>query len=330
MKIAFFSAKPYEILFFNQANIAFGFDIEYFQESLNEKSAILAKNAQIACCFVSDTLDLATLTQLSHQGIQLIALRSAGYNHVDLVACKQLGLTVVRVPNYSPFAIAEFAVGLILSLNRHIHDANRRLHQHNFSLEGLLGFDLHGKTVGIIGTGHIGTAFAHMMKGFGCQLLATDPIPNEDCKKIGVRYVDLSELLQQSDIISLHCPLNGDTHHLLNAKTLAKIKKGAMIINTGRGALIDTQALFPLLENQMIGALGLDVYEYEGPLFFQDLSNQTIEDEIFLKLQQYSQVLITPHQAFFTKEAVSKIAEVTLKNIHAFKTGSKHYFSVSA
>lgn len=330
MKITFFSAKPYEILYFNQANLTFHFEIQYIQDRLTQETALLAQDSQVVCCFVCDTLDPSTLKQLAKLGVKLIALRSAGYNHIDLNACKQLGLTVVRVPIYSPYAIAEFAVGLILSLNRHIHESHIRSHQHNFSLEGLMGFDLHGKTIGIIGTGYIGSVFANIMKGFGCKLLATDPMPNDACKQIGVQYVGLSKLLEQSDIISLHCPLNSETHHLLNANSLKQIKKGVMIINTGRGALIDTKALFPFLDDQTIAYLGLDVYEHEEALFFQDLSKQNIQDETFLKLQQYPNVLITPHQAFFTKEAIKKISEVTLKNIDEFQKGSKNYFSVSA
>jgi D-lactate dehydrogenase len=258
------------------------------------------------------------IAQLSAQGTQLIATRSAGFNHIDLVAAQKAGITIVRVPAYS---VAEHAVGLILTLNRKIHRAYNRVRDDNFSLEGLLGFDLHGSTVGIVGTGKIGQCFANIMKGFGSHLLAYDVYQNPDCLALGVEYVDFLELLSRSDIISLHCPLTPETHHIINEKSLQHLKSGAMVINTSRGGLIDTEAAIAAIKIGQIGYLGIDVYEMEETLFFQDLSDTVIQDDVFQLLQSFSNVVITAHQAFFTRNALEKIAATTLTNITQFETG---------
>lgn len=318
MKVAVFSINKFEKSFLESANQKYHLDLTYFDTKLSSKTAVLTAGYPAISCFVTDRLNADTLKIIANNGTNLIALRSAGFNHIDINAAKNLGVTVVRVPAYSPYAVAEFAVGLILTLNRKIHRAIAHVREHDFSLEGLLGFDLHGKTVGIIGTGKIGTIFASIMHGFGCNLIAFDPITNEECKRLGVKYVTLSELYQQSDIISLHCPLTPDTRHIINEKTLAKVKPGIMLINTGRGALIDTKAAIQALKKGTIGYLGLDVYEEEENLFFQNLSDVIIQDDVFARLQTFPNVIITGHQAFFTREAVSNIAETTLNSIHTF------------
>jgi D-lactate dehydrogenase len=251
----------------------------------------------------------------------LIALRSAGFNHVDLVAAEELGMTVVRVPAYSPYAVAEHAVGLILSLNRKIHRSYNRVREGNFALDGLLGFDLYGTTIGIIGTGRIGIVFAQIMKGFGCRLLAYDPYPNQECRDLGVEYVDLPTLYAQSDIISLHCPLTPDTYHIIDEKALAQVRPGVMLINTSRGALVDTAAVIEAMKTGQVGYLGLDVYEEEEDLFFEDLSGEVIHDDLFARLLTLPNVLVTGHQAFFTRNALQRIASTTIDNITAFEQG---------
>lgn len=328
MKVAVFSTKTFEKPFLTAANQHHQHDLTFFDCTLNEKTAILAAGYPVISCFVTDDISSSALTILAKNGTRLIALRSAGFNNVDLSAAKKLGLTVARVPAYSPYAVAEFAVGLILTLNRKIHRAYNLVREHNFLLTNLLGFDLHDKTVGIIGTGKIGTVFAKIMNGFGCKLLAYDPYPNKVCEQLGVKYVELSTFYQQSDIISLHCPLNNDTHYIINEKAIAKMKKGVMIINTGRGALIDTKAVIQGLKNSLIGYLGIDVYEEEENLFFQDLTDTIIQDDIFARLQTFPNVIITGHQAFFTQEALANIAEITLKNISAFERGTSDIFKI--
>jgi D-lactate dehydrogenase len=250
-------------------------------------------------------------------------LRSAGFNHVDLIAARDLGLTVVRVPAYSPYAVAEHTAALILSLNRKIHRAYARVREGNFALEGLLGFDLNGRTAGIIGTGKIGTVMARIMSGFGCRLLAHDPFPNEACKELGVEYAALSDLYAASRIITLHCPLTPETHHLIDDNALKQMQNGVMLINTGRGALIDTQAVIAALKSGKIGSLGLDVYEEEADLFFEDLSGRVIQDDVFARLLTFPNVLITGHQGFFTQEAMARIAETTLGNLSDFEQGQE-------
>ncbi|MFZ4076592.1 MAG: 2-hydroxyacid dehydrogenase, partial [Legionellaceae bacterium] len=274
------------------------------------------------CCFVTDCLNQEVLHTLAGYGIRLIALRSAGFDHVDLTAAKLAGITVVRVPKYSPEAVAEFAVTLMLVLNRKILSTYMQGLENNFSLDGLVGFNLYQKTVGIIGTGNIGTAFAKIMHGFGCRLLAVDPEPNDFCRSLGVEYVSLDEALKASDIISLHCPLNDQTLHLIDEKACAKMKKNAMLINTGRGALCDTQALIQALESNHLGYAGLDVYEKEKGLFFKDHQGEPLHDALFLKLRSLPNVLITPHQAFLTQEAVENIVKTTIDNLTAFERGA--------
>lgn len=319
MKIACFSLHHFEKPFLETANQTHHHALEYFSVHLSEKTAALAKNFPAISCFVTDQLNAEVLNIIAKNGTKLIAFRCAGFNQVDLVTAKKLGLTVVRVPNYSPYAVAEFAVGLILALNRKIPQACARVREHNFSLDGLLGFDLHGRTVGIIGTGKIGTIFGKIMQGFGCKILANDTIPNEVCQSMGVKYVSINDLYQQADIISLHCPLTPDTHHLINEAALSQMKPGGMLINTGRGALIDSKAIIQALKQKTIGYLGMDVYEEEENLFFQDLSDVIIQDDIFARLQTFPNVIITGHQAFFTQEALTNIAETTLANISLFE-----------
>jgi D-lactate dehydrogenase len=261
--------------------------------------------------------------RLVSEGVRLLALRSAGFNHVDLPAAKTLGLTVARVPEYSPRAVAEHTAAIVLSLNRKIHRAYARVREGNFALEGLLGFDLHGRTVGVIGTGRIGIAFIRIMRGFGCTVVAHDPYPNPEAEALGARYVTLPELLSASDIVSLHCPLTPDTRHLIDAKAVDAMKDGVMLVNTSRGAVIDTRAVIRGLKSGKIGNLGLDVYEEEEGLFFENLSDQVIKDDVFARLLTFPNVLITGHQAFFTVEALTAIAEITIGNITEFeKTGA--------
>lgn len=321
MKVAVFSTKPYDQKFLEAANSGHGHDLVFFESRLTPKTSALATGFPAVCVFVNDQLNAIVLTELSRDGTRLIALRSAGFNNLDLVTADELKLTVLRVPAYSPYAVAEHAVALILALNRKTHRSFNRIREGNFSLEGLLGFDLHGTTVGIIGTGRIGTVFARIMRGFGCHLLAFDLYQNPECEEMGVEYVSLSELYAYSDIISLHCPLTPETHHLIGTDALAQIKPGSMLINTSRGALIDTAAIINALKSDQIGYLGLDVYEEEADLFFEDLSDKVIQDDVFARLLTFPNVLITGHQAFFTRNALERIAETTLANITAFERG---------
>jgi D-lactate dehydrogenase len=319
MKIAFYSAKPYEESFFNQFNINHFF--MFFSEALNSHSIHKSAGCSAVCCFVTDCLKEEVIHQLAANNIRLIALRSAGFDHVDLEAAKKYSIPVVRVPNYSAESIAEFAVALILLLSRKILKAYVNGLKNDFSLDNLIGFNLHGKTVGIIGTGHIGTAFAKIMHGFGCKLLAIDPKPNEICRDLNVKYVSLEELLRNSDIISLHCLLNNETKYMMNKQTFDLMKDGAMLINTGRGGLCHTLDLIAALENGKLGYAGLDVYEKERGLFFIDHHGKKLEDKEFVKLKSLPNVIITPHQAYLTEEAMTNIAQITIKNIDAFQSG---------
>ena len=320
MKVAVFSTQTHDQCTFEAVNESVKHELSFFKEHLHLNTAPLAAGFSAICCFVNDELTAPVLEVLATGGTKLIALRTAGYNHVDLIAAKRLGLTVVRVPAYSPYAVAEHAVGLILSLNRHIHRAYCRVREANFSLHGLLGFDLHGCTVGVIGMGKIGQAFARIMMGFGCHVLAYDPQVNVPLENVS--YVTLDELYQQSKIISLHCPLTKATLHLINKKNLAKMPKGVMLINTSRGAVIETQAAIDALKTGQLGYLGLDVYEEEEHLFFEDLSETIISDDCFARLQTFPNVLITGHQGFFTREALHNIAETTLNNIRQYAQGT--------
>ncbi len=322
MKVAFFSAKSYDRQSFEAANANYHHELTFFDAQLNSNTAIMAAGFPAVCMFVNDNADAATLDILAAHGTRLLALRSAGFNTVDLKRAAELGIKVVRVPAYSPYSVAEHTVALILMLNRKLYRAYNRVRDDNFSLEGLVGFDLHGCTVGIIGTGKIGMVFAQIMQGFGCCLLGYDAYPNDQFEALGnARYVQLPELLADSDIISLHCPLLPETYHLINANAIAQMKPGVMLINTSRGGLIDTPAVIEGIKSGKIGYLGIDVYEQEDELFFQDLSDTVIQDDTFQLLQSFPNVVITAHQAFFTRNALEAIATTTLSNITDFEQG---------
>ncbi|MFN6518214.1 MAG: 2-hydroxyacid dehydrogenase [Nostoc sp. CreGUA01] len=321
MKVAVFSTKAYDRQFLSAVSSSTQHELVFFEPRLNRDTAILAAGFPAVCVFVHDQVDAPTLKILASGGTHLVVLRCAGFNNVDLQAAADLGVSVVRVPAYSPYGVAEHTVGLILSLNRKIHRAYNRVRESNFSLDGLLGFNLHQRTVGIIGTGKIGLILGQIMKGFGCQLLAYDVYRNSELEALGGKYVELPELFANSDIISLHCPLTPETHHLINSKAIEQIKSGVMLINTSRGALIDTQAVIEGLKSGKIGYLGVDVYEQESELFFEDLSGEIIQDDIFQRLTTFPNVLITGHQAFFTAEALHNIAETTFANITDIEQG---------
>jgi len=322
MKIAVFSSKAYDKSFLTEANKKYKHELVFFEPHLNALTAKLAAEFPGVCVFVNDLLNREVVSNLSRQGAKLIALRCAGYNNVDLPAAKELGLTVVRVPAYSPYGVAEHAVTLILALNRKICRAYNRIRDSNFSIEGLLGFEIHGKTFGVMGTGKIGTILSRIMQGFGCKVLAYDAQVNTECVAMGVEYVSKERLYAQSDIISLHLPLMKETHHIINLEALAQMKNGVMLINTSRGGLIDSLCLVDGLKSGKIGYLGLDVYEEEESLFFEDLSGQVIQDDILARLLSFPNVIITSHQAFFTKTALENIADTTLSNITDFEKDS--------
>ena len=317
MKVVFFSTQPYDIQFFNLYKDDFGFELVYFESALTKKTAALAENAEAVCVFVNDKLTSEVIDLLALQGVKIIALRCAGFNNVDLEAAKRNGIKVCRVPAYSPEAVAEHAVAMLLTLNRKTHKAYNRVREQNFSLHGLLGFDVHNKSVGVVGTGNIGKAFCKIMLGFGCKVSAFDIIANRDLEAIGVEFKPLQEVLE-CDIISLHCPLNDQTKHIINDSTIAMMKKGVMLLNTSRGGLIDTKAVIQALKSGQIGYLGIDVYEQEEKLFFRDLSSDIIQDDLIQRLMSFPNVLITAHQAFFTEDALSQISTTTLKNILDF------------
>jgi len=319
MKIAFFSTKSYDREFFNRYVTTH--EIIYFEARLGTQTVNLTAGCDAVCVFVNDRLHAAVIAELKKAGVKLIALRCAGFNNVDLDAAKASGIKVVRVPAYSPHAVAEHAVALIMTLNRKTHKAYNRVREGNFSLERLTGFDLYEKTVGVIGTGKIGQAFCNIMQGFGCKVLAFDLMENKVLAATGVEYVPLVDVLEQCDIISLHCPLNEQTKHIINQQTLGMMKEGVMLINTSRGGLIDTVAVIESLKNGKIGYLGLDVYEQEEKLFFKDLSENIIQDDVIMRLLSFPNVLITSHQGFFTEEALTQIAQTTLGNIDAFEAG---------
>jgi D-lactate dehydrogenase len=323
MRIAFFSTHQFDRDFFNEANRVHGHDIQFLEARLTPATAALAAGAPAVCAFVNDDLHDTVLTSLHGSGVRLIALRSAGFNHVDLPRAFALGLTVSRVPAYSPHAVAEHAVAMMLSLNRKMHRAHARVREGNFALDGLLGFDMHGRTVGIVGTGKIGTVVAKILSGFGCRILAYDVAVNPECAELGVHYRSLEELWAQSDIVTLHAPLTGDTRHMIDAAAIAQMKPGVMIVNTSRGALVDAAALIAGLKSGHVGYLGLDVYEEEEQLFFRDLSAQVIQDDVFARLLTFPNVLITAHQGFFTREALRAISETTLANVSAFERGAR-------
>ena len=329
MRVAVFSTKGYDRRFLEAANEGLGHELVFLEPRLSEETAPLARGFPAVCAFVHDAMDRPMLERLSADGLRLVALRSAGFNHVDLAAAKDLGVTVARVPAYSPYAVAEHAVALILAVNRRLHRAYMRVREGNFALDGLLGFDLHGRTVGIIGTGRIGTVFARIMAGFGCRLLASDPYPNAEVAAVA-EYVDHDRLFAESDIIALHAPLTPETYHLIDERALAKMKRGVMLINTSRGALVDTAAVIEALKEGQVGHLGIDVYEEEADLFFEDLSGTVIKDDVFSRLLTFPNVFVTAHQAFFTEDALERIAWTTIENITSFERTGRPVHEVSA
>jgi D-lactate dehydrogenase len=321
MKVAVYSTKQYDQKYLEHVNASYGFDLEFFDFLLTEATAKNAVGCDAVCIFVNDDGGRVVLEELAALGVKYIALRCAGFNNVDLAAATALGLQVVRVPAYSPEAVAEHAVGLMMTLNRRIHRAYQRTRDANFSLDGLTGFNMHNKTAGVVGTGKIGVAAMRILKGFGMRLLAFDPYPSPQALELGAEYVDLKTLFAESDVITLHCPLTPENHHLLNAHAFSQMKDGVMIINTSRGGLIDSQAAIDALKQQKIGALGMDVYENERDLFFEDKSNDVIQDDVFRRLSACHNVLFTGHQAFLTAEALTAISETTLNNLGQLERG---------
>ncbi|TDB65207.1 2-hydroxyacid dehydrogenase [Arundinibacter roseus] len=321
MKIALFSTKSYDREYFDRYGQDYPHEITYFDNRLTSQSVPLAEGFRAVCAFVNDSLDAEVIEKLSALGVELLVLRCAGYNHVDLDAAKKAKMAIVRVPAYSPHAVAEHAVALILTLNRKTHKAYNRVREGNFSLDRLDGFDLYQKTIGVIGTGKIGQVFCKIMQGFGCKVLAYDPFPNKELIAQGIVYSSMEELLKTSDIVSLHCPLTPENYHLIQADTLDKMKEGVMIINSSRGALIDTKAIIKALKSRKVGYLGIDVYEQEADFFFQDHSETIITDDTLMRLMSFPNVLITSHQGFFTDEALAQIAITSLENLTAFEKG---------
>jgi D-lactate dehydrogenase len=321
MKTAVFDIHKFEQPFFAELNEKYGHELTFFDLRLSEATVHLAYGHQAVCVFAHDQVNAMVLGKLKEQGIALVALRSAGFNHVDLAEAAALGIKVVRVPAYSPHAIAEHAAALILSLDRKVCRASARVRELNFSLDGLVGFDLFGKTVGVVGCGRIGSVFTRIMKGFGCDVLAHDMLVNPEVEALGAHYVPLDDLLQCSDIVSLHLPLTHSSHHMINAAAIARMKKGSMLINTGRGGLIDTKALIDGLKSGKIGAAGLDVYEEEENVFFKDLSSSVLQDDLLARLMTFPNVLITAHQAFLTQEALHGIVKTTLFNLDQYERG---------
>lgn len=321
MRVAVFSSKPYDRDSLISANAVHGHDLEFFDNALDSRSCGLVQGFEAVCVFVNDQVGAELLRCLARQGVRVVALRCAGFNNVDVAAARALGIQVVRVPVYSPNAVAEHTVALVLSLNRHIHRAYNRVREGNFSLNGLLGFDMKGKTAGIVGTGRIGTVLARILHGFGCELLGNDVRESPECLDLGMRYVPRDTLLAESDIISLHCPLTPETRHLIDLHSIPRMKRGVMLINTGRGALVDTAAVIAGLKGGHIGALGLDVYEQEENVFFEDHSEEIIQDDLLMRLMTFPNVLITSHQGFFTREAITAIAESTLENLSQIGRG---------
>ncbi len=322
MRICFYSVKSFDGEPFDRANESRGHTLDRHTERLSEKTAHLAEGCDAVCVFVGDDVSAPVIDALADLGVTLILLRSAGFNHVDVVAAERRGLTTLRVPAYSPHAIAEHTVGLMLTLNRKIHRAYNRVREQNFALDGLLGFDMHGKTVGVVGTGRIGEVVCAILAGFGCRVLAADPVVNDVCISLGAEYVSLTRLFADADIITLHCPLTPETKHMIDAAAVGRMKPGVMLINTCRGAVVDSRAVIAGLKSEKIGALGLDVYEEEADLFFRDLSDTVIQDDVFMRLLTFPNVIVTAHQAFFTREAIGGIAETTLENATSFEAGS--------
>jgi len=321
MRVAAFSIKPYDTSSLAAASAGLPIEWAWFEPRLDRHTVRLAEGAVAINCFVNDQLDAATLAILAEQGVKLITLRCAGFNQVDLAAAARLSLPVVRVPEYSPHAVAEHTIGLVLTLDRRLHKAYNRVRDGNFSLDGLLGFDLFGRTVGVVGTGRIGRCVAEILLGFGCRVLAFDPMPEPDLTARGVSYLPFDTLLADADIVTLHCPLSPATRHMIDSIALARMKRGAMLINTSRGGLVDTPAVIAALKSGHLGHLGLDVYEEEADLFFDDRSSSIICDDVFSRLLTFPNVVITAHQAFFTQNALDAIAAQTVRNLMHFDRG---------
>ena len=321
MKIAVFSARRYDKTMLAEANAGAGHELRFLEDRLTGATAALAAGCEAVCVFVNDTVDAQVLALLAEQGTRLVATRSTGYNHIDAQAAQRLGIAVVRVTDYSPHSVAEFAVGLLMAVNRKIARASTRTRDGNFDLDGLMGFDLHGKTVGVIGTGKIGLIFARIMAGFGCALVGYDKYPSADFEALGGRYAAIDELLRCSDVVSLHCPLTPETHHIVNAAALAAVKRGCILVNTSRGGLVDTECAIAALKTGQLGGLAIDVYEQEASLFFQDLSSTVITDDVIQRLVSFPNVIVTGHQAFFTVEAIGQIMRTTIESISDFERG---------
>ena len=319
--ITFFSARKHDISSFESANVAFAHGLEFHEARLTPETAVLARGRPVVCAFVSDRVDREVLNVLAQGGTRLVVLRSAGSNNVDLNGAAEFGIAVARVPAYAPDAVAEFAIALMLTLDRRLHRAYNRVREGNFALDGLMGRGLHGRTVGIVGMGRIGALVARILSAFGCSIVAFDPIENPECVRLGVKYVGFEELLGRADIISVHCPLTSDTFHLFGDEAFSHIKDRAMLINTSRGAVVDTAAAISALKSGRLGSLGLDVYEEEDELFFVDRSDLVISDDVFARLLTFPNVVITGHQGFFTEGALREIAETTLESVTAFETG---------
>lgn len=322
MKTAVFSTRRYDQSLLSSANADGRHELRFLQDRLTLETAVLAKNCPAVCVFVNDNVDAEVLAALAAQGTRLVATRSTGYNHIDMQAAGRLGIAVVRVTDYSPYSVAEFAVGLLLAVNRKIARASTRTRDGNFELDGLMGFDLHGKTVGVVGTGKIGVIFAQIMKGFGCTVVGYDPYPSAAFETLGGRYLPVDELLACSDVVSLHCPLTAENRHIVNAAALAGLKRGCIMVNTSRGGLIDTEAAVQALKTGQLGGLAIDVYEQEASLFFQDLSSTVITDDVIQRLVSFPNVIVTGHQAFFTVEAIGQIMRTTIASISAFEDGA--------
>jgi D-lactate dehydrogenase len=319
MKVAVFSARKYDRELFTHANTAHGHALSFFDVRLTADTAALAAGYPAVCVFVNDTVDAAALAVLHAGGTRLVATRSTGFNHIDLAAAKRFGMRVARVTDYSPHSVAEFAVGLLLAVNRKIHRAYNRTRDGNFELDGLMGFDLHGRTIGVIGTGKIGTVFAGIMRGFGCAVVGADVNVNPQFEAQGGQYRSVAEVIAASEVLSLHCPLTPATRHLINAQSLATMRSGALLINTSRGGLVDTEAVIDALKTGQLGGLAIDVYEQEADLFFQDLSSAIITDDVIQRLVSFPNVIVTGHQAFFTHDAVGTIMATTLANISQYE-----------